>query len=77
MQVGDVPGRLEPGTGETNYHNIYKVLRGDTQVRLGLTSTRSTRLTCEEVARGAVTLGRGQRGRGATHDNQIPFAEAS
>jgi hydroxypyruvate isomerase len=27
VQVGDVPGRLEPGTGETNYHNIYKVLR--------------------------------------------------
>ena len=27
VQIGDVPGRLEPGTGETNYHNIYKVLR--------------------------------------------------
>ena len=27
VQIGDVPGRLEPGTGETNYHNIFKVLR--------------------------------------------------
>jgi hydroxypyruvate isomerase len=27
VQVGDVPGRLEPGTGEINYANIYKVLR--------------------------------------------------
>jgi hydroxypyruvate isomerase len=27
VQVGDVPGRREPGTGELNYANIYKVLR--------------------------------------------------
>ena len=27
VQVGDVPGRLEPGTGELNYSNIYRVLR--------------------------------------------------
>ena len=27
VQVGDVPGRLEPGTGEINYPNIYRVLR--------------------------------------------------
>ena len=27
VQVGDVPGRREPGTGEINYPNIYKVLR--------------------------------------------------
>jgi len=27
VQVGDVPGRKEPGTGEINYSNIYKVLR--------------------------------------------------
>ena len=27
VQIGDVPGRLEPGTGEINYPNIYKVLR--------------------------------------------------
>jgi hydroxypyruvate isomerase len=27
VQVGDVPGRREPGTGEVNYANIYRVLR--------------------------------------------------
>lgn len=27
VQVGDVPGRREPGTGEINYANIYRVLR--------------------------------------------------
>ncbi len=27
VQVGDVPGRREPGTGEINYSNIYRVLR--------------------------------------------------
>jgi hydroxypyruvate isomerase len=27
VEVGDVPGRKEPGTGETNYENIFKVLR--------------------------------------------------
>ena len=27
VEVGDVPGRKEPGTGETNYGNIFKVLR--------------------------------------------------
>jgi len=27
VQVGDVPGRKEPGTGEINYVNIYRVLR--------------------------------------------------
>jgi hydroxypyruvate isomerase len=27
VQVGDVPGRREPGTGEINYENIYKTLR--------------------------------------------------
>ncbi len=27
VQVGDVPGRREPGTGELNYHNIYRTLR--------------------------------------------------
>ncbi len=27
VEVGDVPGRREPGTGETNYVNIFKVLR--------------------------------------------------
>ena len=27
MEIGDVPGRREPGTGETNYENIFKVLR--------------------------------------------------
>ena len=27
VEVGDVPGRLEPGTGEVNYKNIFKVLR--------------------------------------------------
>lgn len=27
VEVGDVPGRKEPGTGEKNYPNIFKVLR--------------------------------------------------
>lgn len=27
VEVGDVPGRLEPGTGEVNYENIFNVLR--------------------------------------------------
>ena len=27
VEVGDVPGRKEPGTGEMNYANIFKVLR--------------------------------------------------
>lgn len=27
VEVGDVPGRMEPGTGEVNYANIFKVLR--------------------------------------------------
>jgi hydroxypyruvate isomerase len=27
VEVGDVPGRKEPGTGETNYDNIFRVLR--------------------------------------------------
>lgn len=26
VEVGDVPGRMEPGTGEVNYPNIFKVL---------------------------------------------------
>ncbi len=27
LEVGDVPGRKEPGSGETNYVNIFKMLR--------------------------------------------------
>jgi hydroxypyruvate isomerase len=27
VEIGDVPGRKEPGTGETNYFNIFKTLR--------------------------------------------------
>jgi hydroxypyruvate isomerase len=27
VEIGDVPGRKEPGTGEMNYPNIFKVLR--------------------------------------------------
>lgn len=27
VEIGDVPGRKEPGTGEANYTNIFKVLR--------------------------------------------------
>ncbi|MPZ20376.1 MAG: TIM barrel protein [Luteitalea sp.] len=27
VQIGDVPGRLEPGTGEIHYPNIYRTLR--------------------------------------------------
>ena len=26
FQIGDYPGRNEPGTGEVNYHNIFKHL---------------------------------------------------
>jgi hydroxypyruvate isomerase len=27
VEIGDVPGRLEPGTGELNHDNLFKVLR--------------------------------------------------
>ena len=27
VEVGDVPGRLEPGTGEINYQHIFNELR--------------------------------------------------
>jgi hydroxypyruvate isomerase len=27
VEIGDVPGRLEPGTGEMNHDNLFKVLR--------------------------------------------------
>jgi hydroxypyruvate isomerase len=27
VEIGDVPGRLEPGTGEMNHENLFKVLR--------------------------------------------------
>ena len=27
VQIGDVPGRKEPGTGETNYPHIFRILR--------------------------------------------------
>ena len=27
LEIGDVPGRKEPGSGETNYVNIFKILR--------------------------------------------------
>lgn len=27
VEIGDVPGRFEPGTGETNYANVFAVLR--------------------------------------------------
>lgn len=27
VEIGDVPGRREPGTGEANYHNLFKTLR--------------------------------------------------
>lgn len=28
MQVGDVPGRREPGTGEVNWQNVFKAIHG-------------------------------------------------
>src|ERR687897_37668 len=31
FQIGDVPGRKEPGTGETNYHNVFKHIHGRMQ----------------------------------------------
>ena len=27
VEIGDVPGRKEPGTGEANYDNIFRILR--------------------------------------------------
>jgi hydroxypyruvate isomerase len=44
VQLGDVPGRLEPGTGEVNYGNILRVLRksgyrGFLDTEYGTTST--------------------------------------
>jgi hydroxypyruvate isomerase len=31
FQIGDVPGRKEPGTGETNYPNVFKHIHGRMQ----------------------------------------------
>jgi hydroxypyruvate isomerase len=31
FQIGDVPGRKEPGTGETNYQNVFKHIHGRMQ----------------------------------------------
>lgn len=44
VQIGDVPGRKEPGTGEVNYANMFKVLReakytGYVDMEHGTTST--------------------------------------
>ena len=44
VQIGDVPGRKEPGTGETNYPHIFRTLRalnysGYVDSELGTTST--------------------------------------
>ncbi len=44
VQIGDVPGRKEPGTGEVNYANIFKTLRtakysGFVDMEHGTTST--------------------------------------
>jgi hydroxypyruvate isomerase len=44
VQVGDVPGRKEPGTGETNYPHIFRILReigynGYLDTEYGTTST--------------------------------------
>src|SRR6185369_16713377 len=44
VQVGDVPGRKEPGTGEVNYANIFQTLRetkysGYIDMEHGTTST--------------------------------------
>jgi len=44
VQIGDVPGRKEPGTGEINYANIFTALRtakysGYVDMELGTTST--------------------------------------
>jgi hydroxypyruvate isomerase len=44
VQIGDVPGRKEPGTGEVNYANIFKTLRvakysGFADMEHGTTST--------------------------------------
>ena len=44
VQIGDVPGRKEPGTGEVNYANIFKTLRiakysGYVDMEHGTTST--------------------------------------
>lgn len=44
VQIGDVPGRNEPGTGEVNYANIFRTLReagyaGYMDMEMGTTST--------------------------------------
>jgi len=44
VQIGDVPGRKEPGTGEVNYHNMFQTLRtanyrGFVDMEHGTTST--------------------------------------
>lgn len=44
VQIGDVPGRKEPGTGEVNYANIFRTLRevgykGYVDMEMGTSST--------------------------------------
>ena len=36
VQIGDVPGRHQPGTGEINHANLLKVVRGSFQGPIGL-----------------------------------------
>ena len=47
VQIGEVPGRKEPGTGETDYAYIFRVLRelnykGYLDTEMGTTTTPET-----------------------------------
>ena len=43
FQIGDVPGRKEPGTGEMNYHNIFKHIAEKAEARARLRAGHGAR----------------------------------
>jgi hydroxypyruvate isomerase len=54
IHVGDVPGRLQPGTGEINYPNIYRVIKKsgyDGRIALECFPTVSTKEALVDVKR--------------------------
>jgi hydroxypyruvate isomerase len=53
VQIGDVPGRLEPGTGEINYPFIFKELR-----RLGYSGWLDTEMGTSSTADHAMDVAR-------------------
>jgi hydroxypyruvate isomerase len=59
VQIGDVPGRNEPGTGEVNYANMFRTLReakysGYVDMEHGTTTTPENAIEkVKQIARGS------------------------